>query len=979
MKKILPLITALSAVSSIGVVSAKQTAPDTAKKKEANPIVTPATGLVSAKTDTSRALGKARPWAHELSDIKADPKTVYGKLPNGMRYVIQKNTKPPGRISMRLHIAAGSLCESEEQRGVAHFLEHMVFNGTKTFPDASKLVPEMQRLGITFGADANAYTSFDETVYELDLPDTKKSTVDLAYHVMGDFADGALLTSKEIDEERGVISSEKTSRDTIQSRMLKKQFKALLPNALVPERFPIGLDKVIAEAPRKTFVDFYTHQYIPEKMTFIVVGDIDVAATEQRIHDVFGKMKNPKVAGKSPDVGDLSGKRGFQTAVFSDKELSSTEVSLITIKPTKKEIDTRANRAKRIPLSIANAILNRRFSRLAKKEGSVITEGSSNVSTMFRQAKMGSVSVTAAKGNWQAAVSVLEQELRRAIEYGFSDQEVKEVIANWLNQHQQQVESAATRKTPDIASELAQRVHSDSVYSTPEEDLEIFKANIAGLTAEDCHAALKKFWDTEDVHLILTSPKEPKDAKKTLAALYQRSKLVKLKPIKQKQVSKFAYTDFGKPGKIVSDHFIKDLGIRQIQFANGIKVNFKKTDFDKNSIQLLAHFGSGKIHMPKDKPGLDMLAGAVVNAGGYGKHSADDLRSLLAGKNVGISFGIDDESFVLSGATTPDDLELELQLLCASLTDTGYRPEAERQFKTMVPMIYAQLKHTAQGAQAQMSAWLHGGDYRFIFPEQKQVLALSTEDVKAWVDPQLKSSALELGIVGDFDPERLLPLLAKTVGALPQRNAPEKITEADRIINVPATPAVKDFHFESVVPTATAIVAWKAEDNTKHDVKLSRRASILAEILSDRMRVKLREDLGEAYSPGAYSNLSETYKNVGFVMAISPVKVKDLDNVGKVVVQLGEELAKNGATEDELKRSLTPRIGMLAKSKRSNSYWLGAVVARSQTEPFRLDWARGRDADYRNIKLEEINALAKKYLGNERSMILKISPTPAEK
>ena len=176
---------------------------------------------------------KPRPWAQQSSDIKADPRVTYGSLPNGMRYVIMPNQQPLGRVSLRLHIAAGSLMEREDQRGIAHFLEHMLFNGSKNFPDASELIPKMQRLGIGFGSHANAYTSFDETVYMLDLPNTEKETLDLGFTVMRDFGDGALLRAEEIEKERGVILSEKTSRDSVSMRLMQQQFDALLPDALL--------------------------------------------------------------------------------------------------------------------------------------------------------------------------------------------------------------------------------------------------------------------------------------------------------------------------------------------------------------------------------------------------------------------------------------------------------------------------------------------------------------------------------------------------------------------------------------------------------------------------------------------------------------------------------------------------------------------------------------------------------------------------
>jgi len=397
----------------------------------------------------------ARPWAQETSDIKPDSKVIYGKLPNGMRYILMPNKQPPGRVSMRLHIAAGSLMEREDQRGVAHFLEHMVFNGSKHFPDPSKLIPQMQRLGIAFGAHANAYTSFDETVYMLDLPNNKPDTLKLGFDVMRDFGDGAFLRLEEIDKERGVILSEKTSRDSVQMRLMEKQFNALLPNALLGKRFPIGLEKIIKSAPRTAFTDFYTHYYEPGRMTFIYVGDFDVKEAEKRIIATFGSMEKPTVPGPEPKLGSIPSGQGFKTLVLADKEVASTDLTLLTIKPFVKKPDTRANRGKKLPLALANAMLSRRFSILAKKENSPITGGDAYRYALFKFADMGGISVNAKNHNWKAALPVLEQEFRRAIQFGFTPSEFNEVKANLINQYELAVKSAPSRKSPALATALA--------------------------------------------------------------------------------------------------------------------------------------------------------------------------------------------------------------------------------------------------------------------------------------------------------------------------------------------------------------------------------------------------------------------------------------------------------------------------------------------------------------------------------------------
>ncbi len=929
---------------------------------------------------TATAKQASHVWPQDISDIKPDTSVIYGKLENGMKYIIMPNKQPPGRVSMRLHIAAGSLMEREDQRGVAHFLEHMVFNGSKHFPDSSKLIPKMQRLGIAFGAHANAYTSFDETVYMMDLPNNHEDTLKLGFDVMRDFADGAFLRKEEIDKERGVILSEKTTRDSVGLRLMKKQFNALMPEGRIAKRFPIGLDKVIKSAPRKVFTDFYHQYYTPDRITFILVGDLDPKEAEKRIQENFKTMKNPETPGKDPSIAPIPKGQGFQTLILSDKEVARTSLELTTLKPFEFKADTKANRSKEAPLLIANAIMGRRFSRLAKKEGATITDGGAFKQSLFKRVTMGGISVTPKNHNWKAALPTLEQEFRKATTYGFTAQEVEEIKAFLLNAYEESVKAKPSRKTNNLASSLARTLQDDEVFSSPEEDLAILRESLKSITPESCHEAFKKFWDTKDITLVLTTNAKVNDGDATLKKLYEKSQSTKVSPPVKKEVIPFAYTQFGKPGTITKTTPIKDLDFTQIQFANGVKCNFKKTDFKKNSISMIARIGGGELTMPKNKPGLSLFASSVFDAGGLGKHSSDDLISLLAGHSVDLSFSVSDDAFTFIGETTPKDLELQLQLLCAYLTDPGFRPEAERQFKAQLPAIYSRMKHSEAGAQSKLSAFLHGNDPRFVFPTEKQANALTMNDVKQWVLPALKNDVLEFSIGGDINPDVLLPILSRTIGALPQR-ATKKDDYADaRIIkNLPKPPQDKRYTFDSRIPTGSAMVVWKGiglDNKTVGDV---RRLGILKAILSNRMREKIREELGEAYSPYAYVDASDTYKNLGYITAVSPGKPEQAKKVSKLIVQIADKLAKEGATEDELKRAVAPRLTILAKTLRQNSYWVDTVMAESQEEPYRLDWARSREQDYKNIKVSEINQLAKKYLGAKNAFRIEIIPTQKEK
>ena len=932
----------------------------------------PPTPPPTVKTDVEVAEAPAKDWPHEASDIPADPKAVFGKLPNGMRYLIYPNEEPPGRASLRLHIAAGSLMEADDQRGLAHFLEHMVFNGSKNFT-SEELIPRMQRLGIAFGAHVNAYTSFDETVYMLDLPDLSEEMMKLGFTVMRDFGDGAKLELTEIDDERDVILSEKTSRDSVGYRLMQQQFEELLPDSLIAKRFPIGEEEIIKTAPRERFVDFYTRYYTPERMTFIVVGDVDPAAIEARIRESFSSMANPAEPGEDPEIGAIKAPEGIETAVYSDKEVTSTDLSLVSIRPYSPVADTRTRRLSMLPLGLAHAAVSRRFERLAKQDGSPVAGGSASRQELFNHAELGSFDVTVTDDRWQEALPVLEQEFRRALEFGFTDAEITEAKANLLNAYQQAVKTAATRKSDSIATVVARTVNDGSVFSTPETDLEVITKGLDTATPETCHAAFREFWADQGKHLILTTKEEPDNARGTLLSIYEGSRSQEVTPPEQTTSIPFAYGDFGPAGTVKARKEIEDLAMTQCILSNGIRLNLKKTDFEKGSIRLLARFGSGKLTQPKDSAGLDFFATSVFDAGGLGKHSVDDLQQILAGRNIGTSFSVGDDSFSLGGRTTPEDLELQLQLMCAQLVDPGYREEALTQFSKAIPMILQQLRHSPAGAQAEMEAWLHGGDSRWGVPDEKKLAAFTLEDARTWLAPALAKDYLELSIVGDFDESVLLPLVLKTFGALPARADEKPALPAARKVAFPKSPTEVTFTYDSKIAQGTAMVVWKT-DGLRGNTKTFRRLNLIAEILSDRLRKEIREKLGASYSPNAGAGGSEGLEGFGYLLAECSGKAEDTKRLADIAAKLAATLATKGTDEDELERARKPLQSQIEKSKRDNSYWLGTVLAQSQEDPARLDLIRGRDADYAAITTKELDDVAKKFLGEKNVLKVLIRP-----
>ncbi len=454
----------------------------------------------------------------------------------------------------------------------------------------------------------------------------------------------------------------------------------------------------------------------------------------------------------------------------------------------------------------------------------------------------------------------------------------------------------------------------------------------------------------------------PDDAKAAIASAFESAQAVAVAAPNPDEQTPWAYTDFGPAGEIAKREHVEDLDLELVTFKNGVRLNLKKTDFEAGRISVNVRVGDGGITESSAKRGLAALAGGTLTAGGLGKHSADDLRNLLAGKNVGWQFRPESDAFIFNGSTTQDDLRLDLQLLAAHLTDSGYRPEALRQARKGLEQLYLAFEHTASGPlSTEIANLLASGDPRFGMPEKEVMLARNLEEVKSWLAPQFAQGAVEIAVVGDLDLDATIAAVAGTLGALPARGEKPALDELKKVA-FPSEPFAKDYTIDSEIPKGSLLLYWPTDDAL--DVHRNRRLGLLAGILNDRLRVKVREEIGGTYSPRAGSNASDTFPGYGYFSATIDVDPPTADKMAKTVIALADDLARNGVSQDELDRARLPLLTALRESLRNNGYWL-TVLSEAQEKPEALDWARSRQADFEGISKEELSALAKKYLGRE--------------
>ncbi len=904
-------------------------------------------------------------WAHETSDLSADPNVTWGKLENGFRYAMMPNTEPPDRVSLRLYVKAGSLMEKDDQRGLAHFLEHMAFNGTRHFP-AGELVEYFQRLGMSFGADTNAYTSYDRTVYMLELPRNDQAMLEEGLQLLRDYADGILLKEEEIDKERGVILSEKRSRDSVEYRTYKSELKFVLPESLAAKRFPIGEDEVIEASDRDQFLNYYQKWYCPDRMVLIAVGSIDPEILIPLIEKHFTAFEQEKTSPTEPDLGEIT-ETGVVTLLHSEPEAAATTVSIQTVSASAQQLDSRAKRAGKHYRNIADQMITRRLEILAKEENSPFSEGVSYSYEWLNWVYSSGIELTCQPNQWQAALATAEIELRRALTFGFTQSELDEAKAKVIKNYEQMAKTAVTRKSRTLARELVQRISKNEVFTSPGDERSLVKSILADITPDLCHRALKKDWASGKRKIFISGNLRLDNPEPTILGVFNESLKVPVEPPEEVEDKAFAYTQFGPPGKIISRGYNDDVDITQIAYENNLKLNIKPTDFEKNTIYVGVRIGGGGLTIPDNKPGLSFLADSTFIAGGLVEHSADELERIFSDKTVDLNFSVGTDAFVFTGKTTPEDLISQLQLLTAYIIAPGYREEALRSAHKDFDQLYVKLKHTPQGVmQNEVSRFIASGDERFGYPDKKSVLTYELNEVRSWLTDTLKSGPIEVSIVGDLKIEETIEGISATLGSLPERRATKPDYKLEREVHFAQVSDAQIFPFQSNIPKAVSAVYWPTDDMWK--ISQTRRLNVLSLVFDDRMRVKIREETGQAYSPYSVSRPSDTYKQFGYFLGLVMTTPEEVATIANIILEIGNDLQDRGINEDELERAIEPLLTSLRVQMRSNRYWLNTVLLSSQEFPQKLDWARSITEDYKSITVEDINLLANKFLKEEKAL-----------
>ncbi len=908
-------------------------------------------------------------WAFQASDVPVDPAFKFGRLPNGMRYVIRANTTPKGTALVRLHIAAGSLDESESELGYAHFVEHMAFNGSTSVPEG-EMVKLLERKGLAFGADTNASTGLEQTVYSLDLPEASPDLIDTALLLMRETASELTISPEAVARERGVVLAEMRDRNSFAWRNFLDAIAFTYPQARYITRMPIGTAETLNAATAEKLRAFWRREYVPGQTTLIVVGDIDPAAIEAAITAKFGDWQPGPVEAQPPS-GPIDPAQAGQTDIHIDPALS--EQLIVTRHGTyQDEPDSKLARRERILRLIGYAIVNRRLGRRALEADPPYRSAGFGTSDLFKDARSTTIVINTIDGGWQRGLTAAASEYRSALQFGFTAEEVAEQVAGLKTGAINEATSADTRSNGALLGAALALIEDEIVPDVPANSLARLEAFIPEITPAAVMAALKREAVPLDNPLLrFQGRKAPAGGEAALRAAWNTAASAELKPQDARAVGAFGYADFGTPGTVASDTVEPLLGIRTIRFTNGVRLNLKRTELDKGKMLVRVAIDGGNMLQTRDNPRAAMLA-AMLPAGGLGKHSADDLTTILAGRTVGTGFSSSDETFSASGTTTRADLPLQLGVMAAMVTDPGYRPEGETIFRQAINTMFAALRATpGSSLNADLGRILSDGDPRFSLGPVEDYRALSFAKLKTDIGDRLTNGAIEIGIVGDFDEAAAIAEVARTFGALPQREPEFQAYSEQRGRPFTASRTPQILRHSGPKDQALLRLTWLTRDG--EDPVETLQLQLLERVLQIAITDSLREDLGKAYSPGVGGDTSRVWRGFGTMSVTASVDVSEVAATRAAILRAIAALREAPPSADLLQRARAPMLEDLANRLKGNGGWM-AYVERAQSKPDRLARFQAAPARLNAITAADLQAVARRYLGTSGAVEVLVLP-----
>ncbi len=904
--------------------------------------------------------------------LPTDPRVVQGEFANGMRYVVMQHAVPPGRAAVWLHVSSGSLNETDQQRGIAHFLEHMAFNGSTNFAPGT-VVDFFQGMGLTFGRHQNASTRFDRTGYRLEMPDNKPETVEKALLFLSDVAFRLTLPSQEIEKERGVILEEKRTRLGAQQRVQEQWIQQLAPGSTLGSRLPIGVEETILGMNRQDFVDYYTRWYVPSNMAVMMVADMDAGAMVEMLRKHFGVgERKPRPADLPVGIRPYESSRGV---VITDAELTRATVSVVRVGPPPAPITTKARMRERLVEQLGSLSFNRRLEKKVSQGKVSFLSGGVTAGPFLGTLHMAAGQASGKPETWRTMLADLGTEIQRARLHGFDETEVSNATREILARAEQEAQTASTRPAINFLNEWDAVLAEDGVLISAEQELALLRELTAGVRASEVSSVFAKTMDPSAVTYLLEAPS-------TIAVPSQQELLEAGKaamaatPAKEESASG-AKTLMGKlpePGKVTGESLHEPTGVRTFTFGNGVVLHVRSMDDRKHQATVMITLAGGELLETAENRGISDAAAAAWSRPATSTLASTEIQDLMVGKKVGVNAMAQSDAMGFSVGGAPDDLEAGLQLVHLMLTDPAVEQAGFEQWSQQQRQGIAASKLSPRGVMTRLMA-------STVFPEsevrvkpltEENIAALTSESVRGWMRRTAAESPIEVAVVGDISPERARDLVARYIASLPARAAIGPNTYAERrVLERPVGVRDASAKVKTQTDQSQVIVGFYGADLA--NVSDSRRLSAAAQIITTRMVQSLREKEQLVYSIRTSANPGVAYPGFGMVMAGAPTKPDKATTLARRIRELFAEFAEKGPSDEEVEVVKRQFANNLDEQRKDPGYWLRRV----QTLRYRglnLDDTSADDAAYAAMTGDEIRECFARYFNQNAQFSVIISP-----
>lgn len=852
--------------------------------------------------------------------LTVSPEVKIGKLANGLTYYIRKNQEPKNRAELRLVVKAGSILENEQQLGLAHFTEHMAFNGTKNFKK-QELVNFLEKSGVSFGADLNASTSFDETIYMLQLPTDSQSVFKKGFQILEDWAHNVSFENSEIDKERGVVIEEWRLGQGANERLRAKYFPVLLKGSRYAERLPIGTKKNLETFKYETLKQFYKDWYRPDLQAVVVVGDVNVAEVEQLIKQHFAGIRGP--ANPKPRIKyGVPAQKETLTAILTDPEQPYNQVMMFYKQQSIPEAQTDLEYRASIVRGLFNAMMSSRLQEITQKPNAPFLFGGSSYGKLIGDKDALQMMAVAKDGKGiTLATETLLQENERVRQNGFTQTELDRAKVAALSSMENAYNERNKTRSSELVGELIRNFLQKEPIPGIEKEYAMYKQYLPGIKLSEVNGLISQWIKPTDRAIIVTAPESEKNnliTQSEMLALVNK-KLGTLKPYEDKVMKGSLLAKAPVAGKIIDEKKINELGVTELTLSNGAKVILKPTDF-KNDEILISAISRGGASLYSDSDYLSVAnASTIALFGGIGNYDIMSLQKELAGKQVSVSPAIGQYSEGINGSSTPKDLPTAFQLIYGYFTEPR---KDTSMFEVLKQQLSASLANKGKDPNS-----VFGDSVSYIMssynPRRKPLSIDRIGEIKldkafsAYQDRFADASDFIFTFVGNFNVDSLKPYIETYIASLPSSNRKESWRDVgirfptgvvNKVIKKGQEPK------SAVRLTFTGITQYSDLEATQLDQ--------VAKVLEIRLREILREDQGGVYGVGVGANINREPINsysITISFGCAPENVEKL--IGLVMDEI-KNMKANGGSQTNVEKVIAEDIRSMETSVKENNYWL---------------------------------------------------------